>query len=189
MRLPNWAWRMTAQGMASTAYERGDRTYSVTLDVLTPGHTRALAAIASAGWRLDDKIEYPRVKNTKVTPKPDGTHDVVRTVSQNATFYFVRNDNQSTSSIAQVAPPATWPANWYQTAHGWRWWDGTQWAHPYVSQPQLPYQQAPYGYRTAMAGMSNGEHVLHLVLTFFSCGLWAPVWIVLAIKKGKVQPR
>ena len=27
------------------------------------------------------------------------------------------------------------------------------------------------------------NHVLHLLLTVFTCGLWAPIWIILAIVK------
>lgn len=42
--------------------------------------------------------------------------------------------------------------------------------------------------RTAvMASGSECNHILHALLTFlFTCGLWAPVWIVLAVTQ-KVQ--
>ena len=183
----DWAWRtMTAWGEAWRANKSGLRTYEVTLEVLEPGYKQTLVDITSVGWRLHDQFEHPRVKVTDVTPKSDGGHEVVRTESQKTTFYFVRDETHPTPPVEQAESSARWPEGWYQTEHGWRWWDGAQWTQPHVGHPQEPYSQLSYG--TAMAGMSNGEHVLHLLLTLFTCGLWAPAWILLARKRRSTRP-
>lgn len=76
------------------------------------------------------------------------------------------------------------PAGWYPDpsgAPGQRYFDGVKW-----TAQRVPYLQAPsvvvnnsnvVGY----GGRTGPNHVLHLLLTLFSCGLWAPVWLLLAI--------
>jgi hypothetical protein len=89
----------------------------VTLEILQPGHERMLDDIASVGWRLDRQVRHPRVRTTDVTPKWDGSHEVVKTVTQQATFYFVREVDPNSAWRPTPAAP-TWPAGWYQTEHG-----------------------------------------------------------------------
>ncbi len=178
MGIRDWVWRtLTEHGRAWEAYEQGRSTYEVTLEVLDPGYKKTLDEITSVGWRLQDKFEHPRVRLTDVTPKPDGGHEVVRTKSQKTTFYFVREEQHPTVLVERSASSATWQAGWYQTDHGWRWWDGARWTQPYVAPPEQVYSEAAY------VGLSNGEILLHLVLTLFTCGLWVPVWVRLARKR------
>jgi hypothetical protein len=33
--------------------------------------------------------------------------------------------------------------------------------------------------------LTAGQHILHLLLTVFTCGLWAPVWIIRAMQGNK----
>lgn len=191
MGIRDWAWRrLTAHGRAFDAYEKGHATYEVTLEILQPGYQRTLDEIASVGWRLNRQVTHPRVRTTNVTPRSDGGHDVVKTVTQKATFYFVRDvDPDLAWRPNPAAPPAaaarpapapppvpTWPAGWYQTEHGQQWWDGTRWVAP---QPPWPLNDSA-NYESGYAGFSNGEILLHLTLSFFTCGLWVPVWIHLA---------
>lgn len=48
-----------------------------------------------------------------------------------------------------------------------------QWGYgplqPHVVVIQAPPPRAPF------------NHLLHLVITIFTCGLWLPVWVILAI--------
>lgn len=41
--------------------------------------------------------------------------------------------------------------------------------------------------RSVMAARPEVNHVLHLLLTLFLCGLWAPVWLIMALV-GATQP-
>lgn len=34
--------------------------------------------------------------------------------------------------------------------------------------------------------LTTAQHILHLLLTIFTCGLWIPVWIIRAIQGNKV---
>ncbi len=78
---------------------------------------------------------------------------------------------------------------WYPHGAGLRWWDGAQWtAHtapvpPRVATPAAPavvYVQQPSrpdrGYK--VKGVSGTEHMIHLVLTVCTLGLWFPVWLI-----------
>jgi hypothetical protein len=80
---------------------------------------------------------------------------------------------------------------------GQRYYDGQRWTqhfapppapYPYAGQPivqggcYLP--PPPYPPQSVAVAMSNGggpNHALHAVLTFFTCGMWLPVWILIAI--------
>lgn len=199
MGFRDWAWRnLTEQGRAFTAYERGDLEWQTTLPVHNPAYRDRLREIEEVGWRQVERVDHPRVRTTDVTPRSDGGHDVTKTVTQDATFYFVRDDlpdDHDDSSDPQVEHRARWaesdvrrsgemparqpPPGWYPTGQGLRWWDGARWGplhqpHPYT--PRDFHTGAPTGMRPA-------EHVLHLFLTFITAGLWAPVWIFLSWRK------
>jgi hypothetical protein len=48
-------------------------------------------------------------------------------------------------------------------------------------QYQQPYQgppTQPHGFVTAKTGLTGGVHAIHAVLTFFTCGLWSPIWFL-----------
>jgi Protein of unknown function (DUF2510) len=77
---------------------------------------------------------------------------------------------------------------------GQRYHDGQRWTehfaspplpYPYPAQPIVPggcYQ--PYPPQPVAVAVSTGggvNHALHAVLTFFTCGMWLPVWIIIAI--------
>jgi hypothetical protein len=38
-------------------------------------------------------------------------------------------------------------------------------------------------YESGYTGFSNGEILLHVSLSFFTCGLWVPFWIRLARRR------
>lgn len=79
------------------------------------------------------------------------------------------------------------PAPWQPNPH-----------HPPAGYPHQPYPQQPpppppvsiavassasaVGYGPYRPGPNHG---LHLVLTLVTCGLWAPVWIIDAIVRGR----
>lgn len=73
------------------------------------------------------------------------------------------------------------PPGWYPDSHGaLRWWDGHRWTshaqppRPPVVAPAQPMMPTRYVTR----GVSGTEHMIHLVLTLFTFGLWLPVWII-----------
>jgi hypothetical protein len=196
MGFREWAWRtLTERGRAWTAYERGDLKWQTTLPVHKPGYRATLKEIEEVGWRQVERVDHPPVRRTDVTPRSDGGHDVAKTVTQDATFYFIRDEQsedddswepqaaaaptQADSGFASAMPPRRPPPGWYPTSQGFRWWDGTQWGSRHHAQPFPP----PLVYAAAPRGMTPAEHVLHLVLTFFTAGIWAPVWIFLAWRK------
>lgn len=96
---------------------------------------------------------------------------------------------------------ATPPADWYpvpEAPHTLRYWDGKAWTEHYAPAPtaaqppqlQSGYSQQPqfnqpgYGpsHTTVIVNQKKGvNHVLHLILTIVTFGLWLPVWIILAI--------
>lgn len=104
-------------------------------------------------------------------------------------------------------PPPTVPAGWYPDPDNhigfryggvpsMRYFDGVQWTdnrapmqrrqqpHPMPGgQPVIINQQfAPQAGPSAFVVYNNGtSHGLHLVLTILTCGLWLPVWIIVAI--------
>jgi Protein of unknown function (DUF2510) len=89
------------------------------------------------------------------------------------------------------------PAGWHPDPSGQpgqRYYDGQRWTehfappplpYPYPPQPIVPggcYQ--PYPPQPVAVAVSTGggvNHALHAVLTFFTCGMWLPVWILIAI--------
>ncbi|MFL0243135.1 DUF2510 domain-containing protein [Mycobacterium sp. SMC-17] len=73
---------------------------------------------------------------------------------------------------------------WYQDPSGQpgqRYHDGRRWTEHFV--PTAPATPAP---AVAVAVSTGGgpNHALHAILTFLSCGLWLPVWILVAIFGG-----
>ena len=48
------------------------------------------------------------------------------------------------------------------------------WGYGPPLQPQIVVVQAP-------PPRAPFNHLLHLVITIFTCGLWLPVWVILAI--------
>jgi hypothetical protein len=81
-----------------------------------------------------------------------------------------------------MSQPTSTPG-WYPDpsgAYGLRFFDGVQWtAH------LAPHPPAAPAVAVAVANSGGGGgasvHVLHAVLTFFSCGLWLPIWIVFIV--------
>lgn len=74
------------------------------------------------------------------------------------------------------------PAGWYDLPDrpgmvGW--WDGTTWSHVQFR------NSGPQQVVVTNLPPRKINHILHLLLTFFTGGLWAIVWIILAIKGAK----
>ena len=73
------------------------------------------------------------------------------------------------------------PAGWYPVPEGGsRWWDGTTWTE-HRAGPVLPV----VSYRDPL----ETNHVLHLLLSVLTCGLWLPVWFVIAWRNGEARAR
>lgn len=82
----------------------------------------------------------------------------------------------------EKADPGITPAGWYTVGDGRElWWDGHEWV---VTAAMVPHQPQMI---TRSATPTN--HVLHLVLTLVTCGLWAPVWAVMAIVNSFSETR
>jgi hypothetical protein len=66
---------------------------------------------------------------------------------------------------------------WYPDVRGeQRYWDGVRWTEHVV--PQAPV--------AAGATVVQGpNHVLHALLTVFTCGFWAPIWLFVALSNKK----
>ena len=73
----------------------------------------------------------------------------------------------------QSAPPG-----WYPQPGGiQRYWNGQVWTGDVAALPVHPqpvYVQAARP--RAISGMSNGQRLIHFLLTICTLGLWAPVW-------------
>jgi hypothetical protein len=73
------------------------------------------------------------------------------------------------------------PPGWYPAAPGWlRYWDGSAWTehHAPVAPPVMYAPVAPYV-------PPGTNHVVHLLLTVFTLGLWAPVWLLIAVQNDR----
>ncbi len=72
---------------------------------------------------------------------------------------------------------------WYpdSTSGVQRYWDGAAWG-PFAPSPAVPTPPA-----AAPAGVvvSGTNHGLHLALSLFTCGLWLPIWILVALFEEK----
>ena len=75
------------------------------------------------------------------------------------------------------------PPGWYPNGPGLeRWWDGRQWGPQTRAVPATP--------RKAVAYVPHQTHPLfHLVMTVITCGLWLPVWLVVAIVQSITKRR
>ncbi|MCM0622183.1 DUF2510 domain-containing protein [Nocardioides bruguierae] len=98
------------------------------------------------------------------------------------------------------------PAGWYPQGDGIRWWDGTAWqgpVHPRQAASAQPNPEAALQMAAARIVQRGGRiesqspnlivvvtgrpisHVLHLLLSLLTCGLWLPVWLALAVIYGE----
>ncbi len=77
-----------------------------------------------------------------------------------------------------------------------RYFDGAQWTENRAPMPRRPNQQQPPAQPIIVNQQfapqsphvvvynSGTNHALHLILTVLTCGLWLPVWIIVAIFNG-----
>jgi Protein of unknown function (DUF2510) len=63
---------------------------------------------------------------------------------------------------------------------GQRYYDGRRWTQHFVPTPP-PSAPAPTAVAVAVSSGGGANHALHAVLTFLSCGLWLPIWILVAL--------
>ena len=87
-----------------------------------------------------------------------------------------------------TTPPAPLPG-WYPDpfgAQGQRYWDGQQWTQVPPPPPQQPVviNNVVGSNMVAPATVfvrTGPNHALHLILTLLTCGMWAPVWLIVTI--------
>ena len=83
-----------------------------------------------------------------------------------------------------MSTPTT-PPGWYPDPSGQpgqRYHDGHRWTKHFTPAP--PPAPAPAPAPSVAVAVSAGRgtnHALHLILTLLSCGLWLPIWILVAI--------
>lgn len=79
-----------------------------------------------------------------------------------------------------VPPPPGVPPGWYPAGNVQRYWDGQTW-----TDQTAPLAEPPAGMLVPMAPPPAGpaawqppktNHILHLLLTVLTCGLWSIVW-------------
>jgi Protein of unknown function (DUF2510) len=90
--------------------------------------------------------------------------------------------------VSLPVPASQWPApGWYPDPYGkgeYRYFDGANWTSGASPVPGYlaPAPPAPAQPGVAVAVANGGpNHALHAVLTLLTCGLWLPVWIIVAI--------
>jgi hypothetical protein len=67
---------------------------------------------------------------------------------------------------------------------GQRYFDGYRWTQHFAPTPP-PFVQAPApAVAVAVSSGGGANHALHAVLTFITCGMWLPVWILVALFSG-----
>jgi hypothetical protein len=88
-------------------------------------------------------------------------------------------------TIEPEPPVAATPAGWYPDPRAGgvqRYWDGERWTEHVAAVQRAPAQAVvvrppqPKGYTTR--GVSGSEHLLHVILTVMTCGLWLPVYLI-----------
>jgi hypothetical protein len=62
------------------------------------------------------------------------------------------------------------------------------WPAYYAAAAAEAEQAAREDWQRRRLPLTTNQHILHLLLTVFTCGLWAPVWIVRAWR-GNPAPR
>ena len=74
------------------------------------------------------------------------------------------------------------PAGWYPDQYPGieRWWNGDGWTEARRAQPESVIQQQV----TVNPTPKRVSHLLHLILTILTAGLWLPVWIIIALAKS-----
>ena len=93
-----------------------------------------------------------------------------------------------------MTTPAPAPG-WHPDPHGaasLRYHDGVQWTdhttEPALMPPPVPHAPPVPLVVTNVAVATGGggvNHGLHLVLTLLTCGMWAPIWLLLAMFGGR----
>jgi len=84
-----------------------------------------------------------------------------------------------------MTQPAPQPG-WYQDPSGTlgqRYWDGQQWTYhapPSPPQPSIVINNT-VGVPAPVVVTTGPNHALHLILTLLTCGMWLPVWLIVAI--------
>lgn len=63
---------------------------------------------------------------------------------------------------------------------GQRYYDGQRWTQHFAPIPP-PIAPPPPSVAVAVSTGGGPNHALHAVLTLFTCGMWLPVWILVAI--------
>lgn len=110
--------------------------------------------------------------------------------------------------LRRVPPPPTVPAGWYPdpanttgfrygSVPSMRYFDGVQWTEQRAPMPRTQHRQPPNMQqpiviaqniapvvRQVVVHNSGTNHGLHLVLTFLTCGMWLPVWLIIVIANG-----
>jgi Protein of unknown function (DUF2510) len=66
---------------------------------------------------------------------------------------------------------------------GQRYYDGRRWTQHFVPTPPFVQTPAP-AVAVAVSTGSGTNHALHALLTLLTCGLWLPIWILVAIFGG-----
>ncbi|WP_078323655.1 DUF2510 domain-containing protein [Mycobacteroides salmoniphilum] len=70
---------------------------------------------------------------------------------------------------------------WYPDPNGsggQRYFDGGQWTAHAAPPPMPAFGPAPV---IVVRPEVRVNHLLHLILTLITCGLWAPIWIIMTI--------
>jgi len=83
-----------------------------------------------------------------------------------------------------ISESSSTPSGWYPHPEGKpavMWWDGNAWdvsRQRWFGAVVEPQQTVIVNQRKQV------NHALHLILTLLTCGLWLPVWIIVAIAKS-----
>jgi hypothetical protein len=76
-----------------------------------------------------------------------------------------------------MAKPAL---KWSLSPGSRHYYDGQRWTQHFVPTPP-PSASAPPSVAVAVSTGGGTNHALHLILTLLTCGLWLPIWILVAI--------
>lgn len=88
--------------------------------------------------------------------------------------------------MSDIVTPKVLPiAGWYPDPqnHGVeRWWNGAAW----TDYRRTPYPPQPAVQQTVVVNQpaKRVNHLLHLILTVLTAGLWLPVWIIVSMAKS-----